>query len=232
MNLPRIDTSNLWDKTYVLLKDRILRRDFKPNEKLSIPDLAAQLGVSRTPIRDALNRLEKDGLVKTVSKVGTFINALEVREVVEIMDTRLMLDLWVVEKLAAMPKTEVLPKVTHLEKLLDDTYALLKHSSVKAFLRTDHNRTFHLAFIDLGNNRRNADIYSGMLNYLFLASEHSFYTEEMVASAVDEHFEILRALKRGLRTSDFSELKRTITQHLDDVRTRLIRGLEARGGQL
>ena len=96
MNLPRIDTSNLWDKTYVLLKDRILRRDFKPNEKLSIPDLAAQLGVSRTPIRDALNRLEKDGLVKTVSKVGTFINALEVREVVEIMDTRLMLDLWVV----------------------------------------------------------------------------------------------------------------------------------------
>ena len=93
MDLPKLDNTNLWDKTYVILKDRILKRDFQADEKLSIPELASQLGVSRTPIRDALNRLETEGLVKTISKVGTFVNAIDTEDFLNIMDTRLMLEL-------------------------------------------------------------------------------------------------------------------------------------------
>ena len=44
MELPRIDTANLLDKTYTILKEQIVHRKFKPKEKLSIPDLADQLG--------------------------------------------------------------------------------------------------------------------------------------------------------------------------------------------
>ena len=46
----------------------------------------AKLGVSRTPIRDALTRLEMEGLVKTVSKVGTFVNSLEIADVLDIIE--------------------------------------------------------------------------------------------------------------------------------------------------
>src|SRR5690349_17475333 len=107
MSLPRIDNSNLWDKTYSILKEQIIRREFGANEKLSIPKLAEQLGISRTPIRDALNRLEMDGLVKTISKVGTFVSAIDEKTILDIMDTRLMLEFWVIEKIPQLPKADI-----------------------------------------------------------------------------------------------------------------------------
>ena len=117
MRLAKLDNSNLLNKTYDVIKDLIIRREFKPNQKISIPELATQLGVSRTPIRDALNRLEKDGLVKTVSKVGTFVNAIETDDILNIMDTRLMLELWVVEKLHLLTDEELARKVKKIETL-------------------------------------------------------------------------------------------------------------------
>ncbi|WP_201305319.1 GntR family transcriptional regulator [Paenibacillus puerhi] len=87
-----------------MLKESIIRRKFDPNQKLSIPELSDQMGVSRTPVRDALNRLEMEGLVKTVSKVGTFVVAITAEDVLNIMDTRLMLELWVVDKLEGVRK--------------------------------------------------------------------------------------------------------------------------------
>src|SRR5690348_13796755 len=98
VNLPKLDTSNLWDQTYNILKDRIIHRQFAPNQKLIIPELAETLGISRTPIRDALTRLEMDGLVRTISKVGTFVTPITSKDICDIMETRLILEDWAVDR--------------------------------------------------------------------------------------------------------------------------------------
>jgi DNA-binding GntR family transcriptional regulator len=232
MELPKIDNSNLWDKTYVVLKDRIVRREFAPNQKLSIADLASQLGVSRTPVRDALNRLETEGLVKTVSRVGTFVNAIEIQDLIDIIDTRLMLELWVVEKLPTLPKADVNEAIANLEAVLNRATAALKHFSVESYLKTDYNLQFHIEFIKAGKNKKNVDIYLSMMNYHFLGVEHSLFTKEMVKSALDQHWSAVKCLKQGLKKGDFADLKSAIRLHLEDSKERLIKRLQANGGQI
>ncbi|MDR3588792.1 MAG: GntR family transcriptional regulator [Negativicutes bacterium] len=228
MELPKIDNSNLWDKTYTLLKERIVRREFQPNQKLSIPELATQLGVSRTPIRDALNRLEMDGLVKTVSKVGTFVNAIEVEDVLDTIDTRLMLELWVVEKLPALSKKEFAGKIRKLEAVLAEASVAVKEATLESYLRSDYNLRFHLEFVKMGNNKKNVELYLAMMNYHFLAVEHSLITTDMVVSAIDQHYSIVKALKRD----DFAAVKESIRLHLDDSKDRLVARIKANGGQI
>lgn len=226
--LPKIDNSNLWDKSYMILKDRIVRREFRPNQKLSIPELASQLGVSRTPIRDALNRLEMEGLVKTVSKVGTFVSAIEVDDVLDIIDTRLMLELWVVEKLSSQPRAEMAKKIQGLKDILDQASALIEQVPLDTFLKSNYNLQFHIAFIRLGDNKRNVDIYLALMNYHFLAVEHSLFTKEMVTSAIKQHQSIVEALTCG----DFAKVRDSIRLHLKDSEDRLIQRLQANGGQI
>ncbi|HWR42090.1 GntR family transcriptional regulator [Sporomusa sp.] len=228
MNLSRLDNSNLLDKTYELMKDLIVRRVFKPNQKISIPELASQLGVSRTPIRDALNRLEKDGLVKTVPKVGTFVNAIEVDDILDIMDTRLMLELWVLEKLKALSAEEFLLRVKDLENILGEASALIEQSPLETYLKSDYNLQFHLEFIKLGGNKRNVEIYSGLMNYHYLAVEHALITKEMVISAISQHYSIVNTIKHR----DFANAETSIRLHLKDSIDRLMRQLAASGGQI
>lgn len=228
MDLPKIDNSNLWDKTYLILKDRIIRREFAPNQKLSIPELSAQLGVSRTPIRDALNRLEMDGLVKTVSKVGTFVIAIEIADVLDHIETRLMLECWVIEKLPALPESELNTTINQLEKILDHASVLIETAPLESILKSNHNLQFHIAFINSGNNKKISDIYLGLMNYHFWAVEHSLITKEMVMSAINQHYSIVEALK----SRNFSGAKTAIQSHLHDSKERLVKRLQDNGGQI
>jgi DNA-binding GntR family transcriptional regulator len=232
MDLPRIDNSNLWDKTYIVLKERIVRRDFKPNQKLTIADLASQLGVSRTPVRDALNRLETEGLVKTISRVGTFINAIEVEELVDSIDMRLMLEWWVVEKLPTLPAAHVTQAIQRMEDILDRAAAALKHFSVESYLRTDYNLQFHIEFIKTGQNQKQVEIYLSMMNYHLLAAERSLFNKDMVKSALHQHYAIVKNMKRALKKGEFADLKAAIKLHLDDSKDRLIKRLRANGGKI
>lgn len=228
MNLPKLDNTNLWDKTYMVLKELIVRREFKPNEKLSIPDLSIKLGVSRTPIRDALTRLEMEGLVKTVSKVGTFVNAIAIEDVLDIIDTRLMLEYWVVEKLPSLSEKDYLVKIRQLEEILEQASNTVDKMPLGSFLRSDYNLRFHIEFIKMGNNQKNVDIYLAMMNYHFLAAENSLFTKEMVTSAIEQHYAIIKALKNR----DYANLRVALKLHLDDSKSRLIERLTNSGGQL
>lgn len=228
MELAKLDNSNLWDKTYIILKDLIVRREFKPNEKLSIPELSAKLGVSRTPLRDALTRLEMEGLVKTVSKVGTFVNAISIGEVLDIIDTRLMLEYWVVEKLPLLSEKEYWLKIRQLEEVLEEAVNRVEKMPLGSYLRSDYNLRFHIEFIKMGNNQKNIEIYLNMMNYHYLASENSLFTREMVSSAIDQHYIIITALK----IKDFDAVKQAVKEHLDDAKKRLIERLLANGGQI
>ena len=87
--LPRIRTTpSLSEQTYDIIQEAIVTLTFKPGDRLSVQRLSDQLGVSRTPVKEAFQRLEQEGLVSVVPRRGTFVSPIEVKDIDEILEAR------------------------------------------------------------------------------------------------------------------------------------------------
>ena len=91
--LPNLARANLGEEAYRVLRDRIFSRQFACGERLDLPSIENQLGISRTPLKAALDRLASEGLVEIVPRRGTYVttptpdgieNAFSVRQVLEV----------------------------------------------------------------------------------------------------------------------------------------------------
>lgn len=85
-------TRAIADSVYNHLKDMILSNHLKPGQKLLDRDLASELGVSRTPVREALSRLEQDGLVDNRAGKGYFVADMDAKQIADLYDLREMLE--------------------------------------------------------------------------------------------------------------------------------------------
>jgi DNA-binding GntR family transcriptional regulator len=88
----RLPHSSLGDEVYRLLWKRILDRGLRPGDKLSDLHLSHELGVSRTPMREALRRLVSDGIVQAERNRGFFVASFSASDIAEIYDLRATLE--------------------------------------------------------------------------------------------------------------------------------------------
>lgn len=224
--LKKVQTNNLWDQAYSTLKENIIKRNFKPNQKLAIPELVEQLGISNTPLRDTIIRLEMEGLVKTVPKVGTFVTPITEEDVKYTWNTRLMLELWVADTIVAKPAST--RNYERLEYVIQNALHSIETSDVKDYIEEDFNFRFHMEYMKLGDNPRNEQIYSNLMNYRFILIGTFIETYEICRTAVDEHRLILHALKEG----DKDDIHRTLTLHLNTSRDKLLSLIRKQGGAI
>lgn len=226
--LPRLQVANIWDQAYQLLKDRIVTRQFGANEKLLIPELAEQLGISRTPIRDALNRLEMEGLVRTVSKVGTFVNPVQEDNVLDIMDSREMIECWTIDRLESVAEGRRQESFAAIRSILDRAEASLPAPDYDVRVQSALDLEFHLAFVGIAANRKNVEIYRNLMHYRFVNLGERFVSREMVATAVAQHRRIAEAAEAG----DAAAAKRALREHLDYSSRNIRLAIEQNGGEI
>lgn len=93
----------LWDAAYTKIKSAILRCDLPPGTQITEQDLASELNVSRTPVHQAIVRLEQDGWVKLQPKRGVLISPVTAAEMRDIYEVLLGLEAIAVERLASRP---------------------------------------------------------------------------------------------------------------------------------
>jgi|DewCreStandDraft_5_1066085.scaffolds.fasta_scaffold00253_15 DNA-binding GntR family transcriptional regulator len=89
---------NLTDRVLVEIRERILRFDLKPGQRFTEQDLAAMLQVSRTPVREALNKLEQEGLVTIIPRVGCVVRQLSLKEVGDLFEVRRALEVLAIQQ--------------------------------------------------------------------------------------------------------------------------------------
>ena len=140
---------DLNEQAYGWLRERIVTRQFGPGERLGLQGLADELGVSRSPVHQALTRLVSDGLV-TVSRRGYAVRPITTELVRDSLDARLALEIFAARSAAAELAPE---KLDHLRELLAATLAPVENQEFTdkaAYLEA--NRAFHEAIVDLPGN--------------------------------------------------------------------------------
>ena len=126
-----MEASTLADRVYENLKQRILRQEFPCGERLNIAALAKDLNVSNTPVREAISRLEKVGLVKTIPYRGPFVRSLSTSETAEVYDVRISLEV-LAARLAALHASP--GALARIEERLEEYAAARTQGSVDEVL--------------------------------------------------------------------------------------------------
>jgi len=224
MEIPKIQTGNLFEQVYEALKAAIVRREFQLNEKISLPELARQFGVSITPVREALNRLETEGFVRTVPKVGTFVVGIDKDFVRHIAEIRLMIDCWHLERCKRLPDDAYAQMLGAMERAIRPP-GFRRNPPTADIERLGHcDLAFHTAFIQSGGNTRMLEMYRNAMSVRPLTVCRP--TPEQYLRAMEQHEHILERLKRR----DWDGARAAIGRHLDDSDHNMLSWIESSGG--
>lgn len=142
-----MDTSTLAGRVYQILRRRILQGTYPPGQKLNLAELARDLQVSNTPIREAIGRLERIGLVEVIPYLGTRVKSLSSSQVADIFDVRIALEELAVRLVAQKDDLDVLQGMADAINAYEHAY---HESDAEALIEAD--RAFHDALVQASGN--------------------------------------------------------------------------------
>ncbi|MER5178692.1 GntR family transcriptional regulator [Streptomyces sp. NPDC002896] len=180
------------DRVYHHVKNSVLERRYEGGTLLTEGELAEAVGVSRTPVREALLRLEVEGLIKLYPKKGALVLPVSAQEIADVVETRLL-----VEEHAARKAVPASPRlIARLEELLEKQKAQAAAGDLAEAAVTD--RCFHAEIVRSGGNEILSRLYDQLRDRqlrMGVAVMHSH--PDRIAKTLVEHQEILDALRSG-----------------------------------
>ncbi|WP_037545185.1 GntR family transcriptional regulator [Stappia stellulata] len=213
------------DDAYERLKEEIRTNRMPSGYQAPEPEIAVRLGMSRTPVREALIRLEAEGLVELIPRHGARvlpIRAADMREIYEIL-TALEPD--AAARLAARKPSD--EELTQLEKATRDMEAALEKEDLDTWAEADDR--FHLALLELQGNRRLKGFVMSLYDQAHRARIVTMRMRDLPRKSTEEHREILE----NLRSGDAEATRRVFREHRRRAADELLGILEKyRLGQL
>jgi DNA-binding GntR family transcriptional regulator len=204
------------ERVYTHVKQAVLDRSYEGGTLLTEGDLAVAVGVSRTPVREGLLRLEAEGLIKLYPKKGALVLPVSAQEIADVVETRLLVEEHAVRKV--LPASERL--LRRLEELLDE------HEEYQATgdlaKAADADRSFHAEIVRGAGNAILAQLYDQLRDRQLRMGVQVMRAEpHRVARNVADHAEILAALRAG----DGDLAAAVVRRHVSRVRA-IVRGEE------
>ena len=188
----------LKEDIFDVLHEKIISGAYKPGDWLRQDDIATQLGVSMTPVREGLDLLVSAGLAERVPYRGVRVREMSTKDVVEAYGLRLVLEALIALEAA---KNITPAQITFLEKLLDE---MKTHDSLnKISSERQTSREFHAAIAEATKNDLLIKLYGVVTNAFpdWLLYEALFRYPELIADSMtntyEEHVAIVNALKKG-----------------------------------
>ncbi|WML55844.1 GntR family transcriptional regulator [Neobacillus sp. PS3-12] len=176
------------EHAYLFLKKSILEGEFQAGDRLIERELAAKLKISRTPIREALFRLESQGFVKTVPRKGVVVSDISENEVIEVFTILASLEVLAVKLAAQKMDNETRQELDQKIKELN----LLEQRSEEDF-NLEHiqmNRLINKA----SKSPKLFEILSGLIDYIHMAANMGYETPGRRKESLKEHIGIMKAL--------------------------------------
>ena len=191
---------------YEAIRQSILSGQWKIGELYNEKAIAADLGISRTPVREALLELASQDLIIFLPRRGLMINRFTRRDVDEIFEVRKAIELAAVEKIV---KTSPPFDLFEIEESLLNQRKAVKQKDYLAFMEAD--RLFHTSISELTNNRRIIAILDNIRDMIHVMGAKALALEGRALEVIEEHQTICEAVKKG----NFEEARRAMAYHLD-----------------
>lgn len=176
------------------IKSAIVNGQIKNGEKLVETKIARLMGISRSPVRDALKQLEKEGIVVNIPYKGAFVNILSIEDVESMYELRAVLEAYAIEKvIKSKSKREMLIK--RLRLIMDDMEEAVLQKNLEIFAKKDVE--FHRNICHFSNNKKLIEIWESFQNQIeiLIKLESSFY--ERLKLSTYEHEELLSLILEG-----------------------------------
>jgi GntR family transcriptional regulator, rspAB operon transcriptional repressor len=209
---------NLTDQVYRAIKHRIISNELEVGSRLRDEELAAQLSVSRTPVREALLRLSREGLVEIIPRSGTRVRTFTGQDIEDIFDLRIALEALAVRKAATRIER---PEIERLRDMYERAEAALKKGDAKPAL--DFDTEMHCTILQASGNARLQQVMATINDCVALFRNIGAGTP-FHRGFNYRHREIVRALER--RNPDLAA--RALSEHLEVAKAELFRDFRRR----
>ncbi|MHB1653302.1 MAG: GntR family transcriptional regulator [Desulfitobacteriaceae bacterium] len=195
------------EKIYEELKKSIINNVLEPNTVLNEREIAQSLGISRTPVRDALKLLEFEGWVTTIPWKGTYVSYLTKEDVREVIQLRKGLEILAIELIEKVSEENLIS----LKSILERMYEHAKNGEQTEFMNQD--KMFHLFLVKLSKNSRLIQIVSNLSDHIYRLGISAITLEGRILESSDEHRAILDALVNG----NIEAAKQYVSHHLENT---------------
>jgi DNA-binding GntR family transcriptional regulator len=220
--LAKLERVGLADEVYEALRERLISGSFRSEEKLSLQELALQLGVSRSPVHQALTRLVAEGMLIVRPRRGYFVAPLTSKIVADAYDVRLALELLGAERTVGRLSPHQLAVLrTRMEA------TLLHRDAPDGGNWHDANRRFHMFQIDLADNQPMSDAYRRLSVNLLMERVLGGKGGPWMDAMNREHIEIVEAFE----ASNLARVQKAIRRHNESGRLIAVEAIERHGGK-
>lgn len=206
MNNKNFSTTN---QVYNTILQKIISLEFPPGTALSMQQLVEMLGVSKTPIREALLRLELHALVKIYPQAKTVVTKISIDDIEEANFLRTALEVEVVRMLCKQDNTDIVKK---LRDNLEGQKALMNiPSQIQTFLRLD--RQFHEILFDGLNKKKLNELITADMEHRLRAVILEFPKKRKLEYLYNDHKKIADAIE----AKDEKKAEEAVRKHLDSI---------------
>ncbi|MDW7669236.1 MAG: GntR family transcriptional regulator [Bacillota bacterium] len=199
----------LRDVVFETLKEAILTGKLEPKERLMEIKLADQLGVSRTPVREAIRKLELEGLVIMEPRKGAYVSDISFKDIIDTLEVREALETFAVKLAIEKNTVEEISEIEALNKSFKEAY---KNKDIEKMVEFDTK--IHSAILNLSDNSKLIS-FMEELNEIMQRFRLIFFNETYNPERIDEeHHEVMKALKN----KDIERAQEAMRQHLCTLR--------------
>ncbi|MCW0001491.1 GntR family transcriptional regulator [Pararhizobium sp. YC-54] len=202
-------------KIYQVLRDEILALVLEPNQILDEAGIAARFNVSRSPVREAIVRLEGEGLALNLPNKGTVVTALSLEEFPQYIDALDLIQRAVTRLAAEFRSKDALVHIRHRQELFRETIVA---KDVLGMIQT--NMDFHLAIAEAGRNKHLLEAYRRLLisGRRMLRLYYRTYDDELPPETAASHDRIIRAIEQ----QDVELAEKLAREHAEEVHQRFV----------
>jgi DNA-binding GntR family transcriptional regulator len=195
----------LYQQVAERLREQIFNRDLEPGSWIDEQRLAADYGISRTPLREALKVLAVEGLVTMKVRRGAYVTEMSAQDVTQVYRVLALLESDAAAQFASQATAAAQQE---LQALHDQLESQIEQRD--AFFRT--NEQFHMRLLALSGNRWREQVVADLRKMMKLNRHHSLFRQGRIQESLAEHRELLQALVRR----DSPEAERLMRRHFEN----------------